>query len=98
MKNILSNDIIKEWGLGSLPQEKQIELVERIGRIIYQAVLVRTLDILSDKEQDEFDDLLNQDTTTPDDVFAFLQKKIPTFNQIMLEERKNIREDLMAQV
>lgn len=98
MNNTLSKDIIKEWGLGALPQDKQLEMVERIGRIIYQAVLVRTLDILSEKDQNEFDDLLDQDTTTPDDVLAFLQKKIPTFNQIMLEERKNIREDLMAQV
>ncbi len=98
MNNTLSKDIIKEWGLSALPQDKQLEMVERIGRIIYQAVLVRTLDILSEKDQNEFDDLLDQDTTTPDDVLAFLQKKIPTFNQIMLEERKNIREDLMAQV
>jgi pheromone shutdown protein TraB len=98
MNNTLSKDIIKEWGLGTLPNDKQLEMVERIGRIIYQAVLVRSLDILSEKDQNEFDDLLDQDTTTPDDVLAFLQRKIPTFEQIMLEERRNIREDLMAQV
>lgn len=98
MKNALSKEIIKEWGLESLPQEKQLEMVERIGRIIYQAVLVRTLDILSEKDQDEFDALLDQDTTTPDEVLAFLQKKIPTFEQIMLEERKSIKEDLLVQV
>ncbi len=98
MNNILSKDIIKEWGLGTLPNDKQLEMVERIGRIIYQAVLVRSLDILSEKDQNEFDDLLDQDTTTPDDVLAFLQRKIPTFEQIMLEERRNIREDLMTQV
>ncbi len=98
MNNSLSKDIIKEWGLGSLSPEKQMEMVERIGRIIYQAVLVRTLDILSEKDQDEFDALLDQDTTTPDEVLAFLQKKIPTFEQIMLEERKSIKEDLLVQV
>jgi pheromone shutdown protein TraB len=98
MNNTLSKDIIKEWGLGTLPNDKQLEMVERIGRIIYQAVLVRSLDILSEKDQNEFDDLLDQDTTTPDDVLAFLQRKIPTFEQIMLEERRSIREDLMAQV
>jgi len=98
MNNALSKDIIKEWGLGSLAPEKQLEMVERIGRIIYQAVLVRTLDILSEKDQNEFDLLLDQDTTTPDDVLAFLQKKIPTFEQILLEERKSIKEDLLVQV
>jgi hypothetical protein len=98
MKNILSSDIVKEWGLGSLPESKQVEMVERIGKIIYQALLVRSLDILSEKEQMEFDLLLDEDTTTPDDVLAFLQKKIPTFESIVLEERKNLKNDLLIQV
>ena len=55
MSNILSKDIIKEWGLGTLPEAKQLEIVERMGRLLYQALLVRALDILSEKEQVEFD-------------------------------------------
>ncbi len=94
MKNILPSDIVKEWGLESLPYEKQLEMVERIGKIIYQALLVKSLDILSEKEQVEFDLLLDEDTTTPDDVLGFLQKKIPNFEEIVLEERKNLKKDL----
>ncbi len=98
MKNILSSDIVAEWGLGSLPESKQVEMVERIGKVIYQALLVRSLDILSEKEQIEFDLLLDEDTTTPDDVLAFLEKKIPNFEKIVLEERKSLKEDLLIQV
>lgn len=96
MNNILSKDIIKEWGLESLPEAKQVEMVDRIGRIMYQAILVRALDILSEKEQTEFDLLLDEDTTTPQDVLAFLQKKIPTFDQLVEEERKSLKEDLLV--
>jgi len=95
MNNILSKDIVKEWGLGALPEIKQVEMVERIGRIIYQAILVRALDILSEKEQTEFDDLLNQDSTTPEEVLKFLASKIPTFDQLVLEERASLKEDLL---
>lgn len=95
MNSILSKDVIKEWGLGSLPADKQADMVERIGRILYQAVLVRSLDILSESEQEEFDAILDQDTTTPDDVLAFLQKKIPTFEKMVLEERKSLKEDIL---
>ncbi len=98
MKNILPTDIVKEWGLDSLPYEKQLEMVERIGKIIYQALLVRSLDILSEKEQEEFDELLDQDSTTPDDVLGFLQKKIPNFEKIVLEERKSLKNDLLLTV
>ena len=98
MKNILPTDIIKEWGLQSLPEDKQLDMVERIGKIIYQALLVRSLDILSEKEQEDFDVLLDKDATTPDDVLGFLQKKIPNFEKIVLEERRNLKNDLFIEV
>ena len=98
MNTILSKDIIAEWGLGSLPEPKQVEMVERIGRIMYQAILIKALDILSEKEQTEFDLLLDEDSTTPDTVLAFLQKKIPTFERLVRDERKNLKEDLLMPV
>ncbi|MFZ2523033.1 MAG: hypothetical protein WAW92_01465 [Minisyncoccia bacterium] len=88
---ILSKEIIKEWRLDSLPEEKKEATVSRIGRILYQAILVRTLDILSDIDQDELDELMNQNTTTPKDVLLFLKKKIPTFDELLREERDNLR-------
>jgi len=94
--NILSHEIIQEWGLGKLPEEKQVELVERIGRMIYQAVLVRALDILSEKEQVELDLLLDEDVTTPQDVLVFLNSKIPTFERLVQEERISLKEDILV--
>lgn len=98
MNNILSKDIISEWGLSALPEEKQVEMVDRIGRLLYQALLVRSLDILSETEQTEFDLLLDEDTTTPQDVMAFLQSKIPTFDLLVVEERNKMKEDLLMPI
>lgn len=98
MKNILPSDIVAEWGLSKLSDELQLEMVERIGRIIYQALLVKSLDVLTEKEQEEFDKLLDIDTTTPDDVLAFLQKKIPNFEKIVLEERNKLKNELLITV
>lgn len=92
---ILSKEITKEWGLDSLPSEKREETVSRIGRILYQAILVRTLDILSDSEQDELDDLMNKNTTTPKDVLLFLKSKIPTFEDLLREERDNLKDQIL---
>ena len=96
--NILSKDIIKEWNLGTLPEVKQAEMVERISLTIYQAILVRSLDILTAKEQTELDLLLDEDTTTPEDVLKFLQTKIPKFEQLVKDERKSLKEDLLIGV
>lgn len=98
MKNILSADIIKEWNLGALPEVRRVEMVERIGKIMYQALMVRSLDILTPKEHEEFDLLLDDDETTPDDALMFLKKKIPDFEKIMLEERRALKRDLLIEV
>lgn len=94
--NPLSKDIISEWGLGELPQEEQIDMVDRIGRLIYQAILVRSLDILSEIEQDEFDALLNEDTSTPEEVVIFLERKIPTFKVLLKEEVNKLKSDILV--
>jgi hypothetical protein len=96
MNDVLSKDMIAEWGLGSLPEPKQIEMVDRIGRLLYQAILVRSLDILSEKEQTEFDALLDKDTTTPQDVLQFLATKIPTFEEMRKEEVEKLKDDLFV--
>ncbi len=92
---ILSKEIIKEWDLTSLPDGKREELVNRIGRILYQAILVRTLDILSDPEQTELDSLMEKNSTTPKDVLLFLKDKIPTFDALVREERDNLKRDIL---
>lgn len=94
--NPLSKDIVSEWGLGDLPQEEQIDMVDRIGRLIYQAVLVRSLDILSEIEQEEFDLLLDEDTTTPEEVVLFLERKIPTFKILLKEEVAKLKADILV--
>lgn len=96
MTDILSKDVISEWGLTALSPEKQEEFVDRIGRMMYQAVLVRALDILSEKEQVEFDLLLDEDNTTPTEVLTFLKSKIPTFDILVEEERQNLKRDLLV--
>jgi hypothetical protein len=73
-----------EWGLES--------------KMLYQAVLVKALDILSEKEQTEFDLLLNENDTTTKEVLAFLQSKIPTFEQLVTEERDNIKQNTQVAV
>ena len=96
--NILSKDIIKEWKLESLSDSARAEALGRISRILYQAILVKSLDILSGDEQTKFDLLLEDNSTTPQDVLKFLQQKIPTFDLLVIEERKRLKEDLLMTV
>jgi hypothetical protein len=92
----LNIDIIKEWGLQNLSEDEREGIVERIGRLIYQALLVRSLDLLSDEEQDDLDVLLDKDETTPVEVIQFLAEKIPTLEAIRKEEVENLKRDILV--
>ena len=92
----LSSEIIKEWNRGSLPEDKRVLAINRISRLVLQALMVRSLDILSSEEQTELDDLMNEDSTTSEDILLFLKSKIPTFNALVREERNNLRSSLFV--
>ncbi|MFZ2521935.1 MAG: hypothetical protein WAX44_02320 [Minisyncoccia bacterium] len=90
----LSKDIINEWDLGTLSKERKTDVVSRISRVLFQALMVRSLDILSDSEQSELDDLMSQDSTTSEDVLIFLKSKIPTFSVLVKEERESLKRSM----
>ena len=87
-------ETIKEWGIVSLNESEVTDSTFGIGRLLYQAILVKSLDILSEKEETELDTLLDNDATTPEDVLTFLQSKIPTFSLLVKEERAKLKDDL----
>lgn len=88
-------DIIKNWSLRGKSEAELSPEILRIGKTIYQAILVRSLDILSGKEEEELDALLDKDTTTTEDVLKFLKSKIPTFDMLVKEEREKIKGGLV---
>ncbi len=98
--NPLLQKIGEEFGLSTLPPEKQEELLARIGGIIYQAVLMRVLSQMTESEQDEFDSLLEKNSE-PEEIFSFLKEKVPSVETIIKEEADAFKKetlDVMNQV
>ena len=93
MDDILKRNIIQELGLDRMPQAQQEEALLSVGRIIYQAVLIRVLEELNDKDQGEFEKLLTEEPGDQDAVFAFLKAKLPTLDAIVDEEIMKFKEE-----
>ncbi len=94
--DFINPEIIRDWKLEHLSAEEQLDVLDRVGRLLYQAVLVRSLDILSEKEQGELDTLLDEEETTSADVYAFLNTKIEKFGDLVFEEREELRKTLIG--
>ncbi|HEC30601.1 MAG TPA: hypothetical protein ENI66_01135 [Candidatus Yonathbacteria bacterium] len=94
--DILQKNIIKELGLENLPEDKREEVYLRISKIIYQNIIIRVVEILSEEEQDEFNKLLDevaQEEGESDKVLEFLMAKINNFDDIVAEEIVRFKEE-----
>ena len=79
-------EILPELGLDLLAPEQQEELLQDIGSMIFQAVVLRSLTQLSDADKENFDTILSQEPPNEEAVLAFLQTKIQDFNGLADEE------------
>jgi hypothetical protein len=92
MFNQINKNIVLILGINTLPVEKQKEAMERLGAIVYQEVMLRVLDILTEEDKDEFEKLIEKDPN-PEKLFEYLFDKLPNFEEIVKEEAEKLREE-----
>ncbi len=84
-------DIITLFNIKDLPEDKQEETINRIGTIIFQNVLMRTLPMLSEEDLAKYEELLEKNSS-PEDLMDFFGEKVPNFLEIIKEESISFRE------
>lgn len=91
-------NMVKEWGLEKLSQEEQDSYIERIGKLIYQAVIVRASEEMSSADQAAFDAFMNEhpEAEAPA-ILDFLSGRIDTFAALIAEETAKLKEMLVPQ-
>lgn len=92
-KKILERNIFKEIGLDVLPEKEQEEALLRIGKIIFQAVLIRVMAKLNSREKDQFTKLLTEKPNDEKAILDFLKSKIPNLNEIVNEEVASFKKE-----
>jgi len=98
MDNIFNQNIISYLGLEHLDQDKQEETLLRIGKVIYQAMMLRVMDILSEDEQKEFGQILDAVGTNENkqgEIMDFLKVKIPNLDEVAKEEITKFKKETM---
>lgn len=88
----INDNIIKTLGIDTLPVEEQKEAMEKLGTIVYQEVMLRVLDIMSEEDKDAFEKLIEANPD-PEAMFSYLSEKVPNIDEIVGEEAKKLREE-----
>ena len=100
MFNTINNTIIQTLGISELPLETQQEAMRFFGSLIYQEIILRSVEDMSDDDKTEFTKLI-ETNPTQETLFDFLASKTPHIETIAKEEAQSIREEdeaLMGQI
>ena len=98
--NPIKNNISTVLNIDKLPEKEREKILADVGSIIFQNVLARALGKMSEKEQDEFEALLDKNAD-PEEIFGFLNSKVQNFPKIIEEEAikfKDKASNIMSQI
>jgi hypothetical protein len=70
MNNIKKN-LFDLFEIDKMPPEKGIEFLERLAKLVFQAVLVRVLPLLSEEDFSEYEKIVSSQDDNGDILFKF---------------------------
>jgi len=92
--NSIKKDLFDLFQLDKMPVEKANEMLERLASLVFQAVLVRSLPLLSEEDLTEYERITTSDEEDGAALFLFLSQKVPEFNKIVTEEAWLLRKGM----
>jgi len=95
--NTIKEDLFDLFQLDKMPPEKGVEMLERLAKLVFQAVLVRVLPTLSEEDLSEYEKIV-AGKEEGDALFRFLSEKVPGFDKIIAEEAKILHDELAQKI
>src|SRR3990167_8410501 len=96
MTKSIEDNLISQLGLDDLPQEKKIELIMKWGNLVQKDIIMRILRELPEKDKKELDELLAEKGENMEDIYKFLENKMPNLYDLVREEIEKFREEIKA--
>jgi hypothetical protein len=92
----IKDTLIDLFELNKLEPAKAAEMVDRLAKLVFQAVLARTLPALSEADFDEYEKIVDSGRGG-EVLFKFLNEKVPNFENIIKEEAELLRKELAGE-
>jgi len=84
---------MKELGLEKLSQEKQEELIAKMGEVVLKKMFLETVEKLDGDGCKHFERML-EEKRTPEEIEEFLKVKIPDYDEILKKIVMDLKKDL----
>jgi len=86
-------EIMKDLGFDKLSEDKQDEILAKIGEIILKKMFIETVDRLGPEDAEKFKDMLKNGESV-ESIEEFLGAKIPDYDMIIGKIVEEVKEDI----
>lgn len=90
------NNIIKEFGLETLPEEEQKEIISRMTESLIKRIIVDTLGKLSDENIKKFEEL--QENASQEEIDTFLKSNINNYEQVVQKTTEEFKDEMKESI
>lgn len=91
MDENFKKQIATDFGLSSMPATEQDKMIERIGNMLFEAVVERSIDEMGEETINQFEDLLGGVGQDYQKVINFLRTNVSSFNNIVSDEMARLK-------
>ncbi|MFA6183577.1 MAG: hypothetical protein WC682_00570 [Parcubacteria group bacterium] len=89
----IKKDIMLDLGMDKLPEDKQDEILAKIGEIILKKIFIETIDRLDEGDANEFKKML-EDGSDSDSIEKFLSARIENYDVIIEKIVAEVKSDI----
>lgn len=87
--------IMDAFGFDKLPEDQQADLYQRIGTVLFQGIMLRVLEDMSEADQDALDAFVAAHPDDPEALFGYLREHVADFDQLLADEVARFRASAM---
>ena len=98
IQKYLNANLLEELGMDALSPEEAVAFFETFGSIVWQRIVLRLNDELSDEQKEKLDGLLAKQPQDPQEIAQFLMDEVPNFKQMVDEEVSNYKKELIERM
>jgi hypothetical protein len=91
MDNDFGKKIAQDFGLEHMNSEEQERMIEKIGNLLFESVVERSVDAMDESIMTDFEDTVANAGADYQKVISFLKTKVPGFDVIVSEEMSRLK-------
>jgi hypothetical protein len=91
MNEDFNKKIAEDFGLVNMNSEEQERMIEKIGNLLFESVVERSIDVMDESAMTDFEDTIANAGTDYQKVVTFLKSRVPGFDTIVSEEMSRLK-------